>query len=157
MECSPGRLSGYNMLRGGFPGQKIGFTLFLPFCTFCVSRRASISYLRRDVVSRPLSICLGGATAPPVRMAEECKVRPGVFSVIRAQWRNSPAFSRRASHSVRFLADPSAVAISPSRLWILIQMHLPGLSLADVGAPSNTVLLVYSLMHFFFPSHELKS
>lgn len=53
------------------------------------------------------------------------------------------------------LADPSAATISPSRFCILIQMHWPGLSLADVGAPSDTVLRVYSLIFFFF-FHELK-
>lgn len=37
---------------------------------------------------------------------------------------------------------------------MLIQMHWPGLSLADVGAPSDTVLRVYSLMFYFF--RELK-
>lgn len=31
MDCSCGHLSGENMLHSGIPGQKIGFTLFLPF------------------------------------------------------------------------------------------------------------------------------
>lgn len=71
MECSPGRLSGYNMLRGRFPGQKIGFTLFLPFC---ISRRRP--FLTSAETSSPGPLHLSGsATAPPIQMVEEYKVR----------------------------------------------------------------------------------
>lgn len=43
-------------------------------------------------------------------------------------------------------ADPSAATILPSHFWILIQMYSPSLSLPGVGAPSDTVVHVYSLV-----------
>lgn len=45
-------------------------------------------------------------------------------------------------------ADPSAATILPSHFWILIQIYSPSLSLPGVGAPSDTVAHVYSLVFF---------
>lgn len=45
-------------------------------------------------------------------------------------------------------ADPSAATILPSHFWILIQIYSPSLSLPGVGAPSDTVVHVYSLVFF---------
>lgn len=42
--------------------------------------------------------------------------------------------------------DPSAATISPSHCWLLIQMYSPCLPPPGVGAPSDTVLHVYSLV-----------
>lgn len=43
-------------------------------------------------------------------------------------------------------ADPSAATILASHCWLLIQMYSPCLSVAGVGAPSDTAVRVYSLV-----------
>lgn len=142
MECSPGLQHASQPLSR--PEDWI-YIIFALLHLLCFSA-ASISYRRLPA----LSICLAARRLLQYRWWRNTKWDL-VLSVIPAQWRSSPAFSRRAS----ILSASRATQIHqrplsrlPPRFWILIQMRWPGLSLADVGAPSDTVLRVYSLMFF---------